>query len=159
MGYGYRVFVFNQSGELRRISNKMFDEFYSGKGSLPGFSGDKVKLAYVILNFVKREPKKILGIVGHFWKTDKSGFLDGEWRDSMREAVMSSPYSPFGEKAESEGAIIKASPKFAKRAADRFRWKPTPREFNAITKAIWPTQKKNRRRKHKKVVKIDSYRR
>ena len=90
MGVGVWAFVFNESGDIKKVSSGMFEKVLMGRSnqSFPEYSGKKIRLAMVYVDMVNRRPVNIIRTDYLRVGFDVNGcFENGERTEKMQLAV------------------------------------------------------------------------
>ena len=136
MGTGWREFMFDESGEFHRISQRMMNGLADGCVTLPEFAGQTCRFAHVFLGMENRKPTHITHIEYCRYKFDEKGCI----RTSLKMNAGAVSARPTERQRQLRGSLSKMpsiSVVRAEREFQQLRWEPTPAEVTRIVNAIW----------------------
>ena len=139
MGIGLRVFFVENDGGLKPVPLKRFQALMDGgkaAKALPEYAGQRVRCAFVVLEFEKRKPIAIERIDCAILIFDKRGRLNSS--DEQRQARLAiEALSSFTSKSR-EGSVIDARGRFTKKLiANEYSWQLSSETEKALEKAIF----------------------
>jgi hypothetical protein len=138
VGTGFRVFVVEDDGSLKRIAMAQYERLrrHEPEGAFPQYAGRRVRCAMVVLKVAGRVPLAIERIDYFVLPFDRNGYLDE--REQEKQARLAVEVLPPVVEEERDGQVINARSQFAKRRYDHeFKWKPSPETQAAIVAAIF----------------------
>ena len=80
----HRIYLFETSGKIRRISQKLANKLQDGKTTLPEYAGKILRVAFVFLEFEDRKPKRIEKVHTERWHFDSAGSIQAGHEEQMR---------------------------------------------------------------------------
>jgi hypothetical protein len=134
---GYRLFIFEQDGLMRRIPQRIANGLHLGRPPLPVYAGSKLRYAFVFLATEKRRPVKITRIDAGYFSFDKAGNPQEGLARGAIGAV--GTWDGVEEERAQTGQVVSVTARIARKNWEReHRWTPTRAEVNRICDAIWP---------------------
>jgi len=149
MGFGWRAFLFEQSGQIRHISRKLTSAILQKDAALPEYAGQSLRVAFVHLAFLNRKPMMIPKIETSRWTFDNNGLVEGSYLEecTLRLDLLVDPSSDV----ESH-PVIDATRRLKEKRLQELLWKPTPSEVKQLKNMIWKPKEKSRHVKKRNVV-------
>lgn len=139
MGVGVRIFFVENDGRVKRISVKRFQSLFdSGQDveRLPEYAGQRVRIAFVILEVEGRKPIAIERIDRAILILDGTGRVDNRHEQKQGRLAVGSLSWPVIE--SNKKGIIDARSRFAKKLiAHQYSWRLTADVEEAIERAIF----------------------
>src|SRR6266566_5795117 len=87
---GLRFFVFEPNGTLRGVSNQSFNRMVSRRGTVPQFSGQRLRDVEVTVELADKRPVSIVKMHFGYWVLDSAGRFDDGNRIRLERAYMNS---------------------------------------------------------------------
>jgi hypothetical protein len=137
MGIGYRIFIIEENGTLKRLPSVRLQRLlrYEPKESLPEYAGKRVRCATVLLEVAGRKPISIIHTDYWLLLFDAKGQIDSdEWKSGLHFFMDMAFSSNRETKRKSHGKIIDARNLFPRR---RFLWEPNLKIEKAIEDVIF----------------------
>ena len=82
---GTRIYAYEKSGRIRRLPLIMFESLASGRTRLMEYSDEIVRVLFVNLQLIGREPVAVYSVYGSIWRFD----VDGSPAASLQEQIHS----------------------------------------------------------------------
>ena len=138
MGTGFRVFLIDHNGVLRRISMRQYERLIEPDSAerLPEYAGKKLRFVFVVLDLLRRIPVAIRHIDYFMLSFDASGRVDCSGWDRAAALIGEMIYIPILEPQHE--TVIDARSHFAKkRYFQEFKWTPSEEVETAIMTALF----------------------
>lgn len=154
MGFGWRTFLFEADGRMRRVPVSLLHRLSGGQATLPEYAGQSLRHALVIVEFDgHRRPVRINHIDANVWHFDDTGRIDESLMAAAAEAVATREAVLEArerlEQGGETGPVVDMSAQFARNVwENRQRWNPGPTEIDGIVKAIWKPGPKPAGKRH-----------
>ena len=137
---GYRLFLFEAEGTMRRIPQRIANGLYVGRSPLPEYAGKRLPYALVWLATDNRRPVAIRHIETGFFSFNEHGNPQEELAQGAMEALES--YEDSKREKEQSGQVVSITARLARQQWERdHRWTPSPAEIDRIRTTIWPKKK------------------
>jgi hypothetical protein len=136
MSIGHRIFVIEEDA-IFPISQKTFNELYSGKGgALPKFAGQTVQIAVAVYTLHQRKPETIIQIDCERIRILGDGLIDGNYaHEGLHLAANRMWLSETNPK--SSGNVVDATARFEGRQWDQRHPKLSGPSVERILKALF----------------------
>lgn len=134
VGFGRRIFFFDETQGIERIPNKRFERIYDGKERCPHYADDTIRYAHLFLMFLDRRPISVAHMEFFTLRFDGLGFHDREFLNRL--AMMT--YQPVQSQVCGGNNVVYVSNRIAQRALARLHWAPTDREMEALRNQLPP---------------------
>ena len=136
MGLSLQIFFF-ESGKIRKIPQTKFRRFFDGDKSVAfsEYADKKIKVAWVILNYINRQPDEVLRVDYNIMWIKHDGTLDQAKKHEAELAAL----NLFPPKTDNNlpSNVIDASSFFARKQYDlKYRWEPTQEEIDNLYKKV-----------------------
>ena len=140
MSIGFRHFLFDARGDVRRISNKLMDELIDGKNALPEYAGQSLRLFDATVEIENKKPVKLSNTSGSIVHFDENGKADRHFRQTAMLAGENLPDLTPLDDAKDKKVVSLAKRLSQKQWQDEHQWEPTPKEINLVIGLIWPNE-------------------
>ncbi len=130
-----RLYIFEESGAIKRVPRRVRDDLIFGDDAIPEYAGTRQKLADVLVENENGKPVRILDVTGSYWIFDKEGRIDrgphSHWALAMDLAFQ----APMNKK----GKVVDLRPELKRKKFDEeHSWTITNEDLNRITADLWP---------------------
>jgi hypothetical protein len=143
---GYRLFIFEASGTMRHIPQRIAYGLPQGDPPLPEYAGSRLRYAHVVLTTDNRRPMEIMRIDAGYFSFDKCGNPQRELARGGMGALTTA--SNVKEEKAQTGQVVSVAARIARKKWEQeHRWTPTRAEVNAICDVIWPKKASGHRPK------------
>ena len=142
MGIGWRVFLFEEDGTLRRISQRLRKRLRSDEERLPEYAGQTLRFAFITLELKSRRPVRIIDQWYRKYHFDGQGSIHDSIVESLREATEALDDPPSSaDRVEKTGTnqVVSFTDRLEEKRREAYRWKPTPADITRMVNAIWKT--------------------
>jgi len=140
MGTSIKVFIFENDGNIKPITRKLYEPVWDGKEKLPDYAGQTARFAQAIIELENRKPAKLFEVHGLRLRFDDCGRIDEGWQLAHMSQAVELINQKFSTKPKIVGNVRDISEELAEKGLKHFQWKPNRSEINQIIEAIWPHQ-------------------
>ena len=143
MGFGWRSFLFEADGAMRRVPLSLLHKLSGGQATLPEYAGQSLRHALVNVEVDgRRRPARINHIDANIWHFDDTGRI----HESLMVAAVGARETfeavhearKRQEQGSKTGPVVDMSAQFARKAwENRQRWTPGQEEISRIVDSIW----------------------
>lgn len=134
MGISIRHYIFEESGVLKRVPQRISDALVSGDDAIPEYAGTKLRVAGVVLESHDAKPRRIVDVQCAFWHFDEEGRIDEGLKETLALAmdfVFSGPHA--------QGKVVDLVPEIKRQKFHaEHRWNITKDELDRLAADIWP---------------------
>lgn len=134
MGFGRRIFFFDESQGIQRIPNNRFERIYDGKERCPRYAEGSIRYAHLFLLFLDRRPVSVTHMEFFTLRFDEEGFHDRDFLNRL--AVMS--FEGIQAQVSGGNNVVYVSNRIAQRCLSRLQWNPTDGEMAALRGQLPP---------------------
>lgn len=142
MGIGFRMFLFEQDGTMRRISQRLYDELCDGATTMPEYAGQTLRFAVAETDNVNRRPVRIGYLGCPRYRFDERGSIETSVDEGLRDIT-----EVFDRRPKRRGKariacadrVVSIADRLEEKRRAAYRWEPTPAEVTRIVNAIWKT--------------------
>jgi hypothetical protein len=135
-----RYYIFPESEEPMRLSQRLVEGLTHGKDAMPQYAGTRQKVVGAVIHNDDGKPVRIERTYGTIWTFDE----DGEIREGLQEALAEIMNSMEDSRSAS-ATVISLRPQLSKkRVAEKFRWEPAAADLDRVIRDIWPKSKADR---------------
>ena len=135
MAISSRLYIFEESGAIKRVSRRTRDDLIFGYDGIPEYAGTRRKVAEVLVENENGKPARILDAQGSYWLFDKEGRIDQDLQNRTLDAMQLA----FSAPRNAKGKVVDLQPELKrKRFKDQYRWNLTVEDLNRITADLWP---------------------
>lgn len=132
---GWRFFLFEDDGTVRRIPQRKVDRLLMGKIAFPEYAGRTMRAAFVILELQDGRPTTIANIEGSKRHFDREGCMRPRSADATLESGV---FSLAEEPPSRDGNVIYIDKFLARKRRDEmYRWDPSPADITRMIEFIW----------------------
>jgi hypothetical protein len=147
-----RFYLFEENGNIRRITAKLTDDLIKGKAALPEYAGKKLRVAEVWLKLKDRKPCGFYRFIGDIWYFDKDGTRQKDHRKAVKDAL--ELIGATLEPPNNKDSVIDITSKLTeKKHKDKYKWEVTQDDIKRVARLIWPP-KKDKKKRSRKVIKL-----
>jgi hypothetical protein len=136
MGVSVWTFMRPRAGELRPVSQRALDEFFTGAARLPADDEGFVRYAQVVVNLENRRAIEVLRVGFYQYRALKNGRVD---RKHLGAIMAVAPEAAFGALRidEPPPGVVAAEHRFAKRRLEHLgTWKPTQDDLAKLRELV-----------------------
>ena len=147
MGIGWRSFIFEADGTVRRLSQSLLQKLAFRAATLPEYAGQSLRHALVHLDLDHRgRPVKICKIEASVFHFDETGSIKRSLADAALTAFKAS--EALTEPKGKPGSVVDMTTQFDRKKFEvRYRWVPGSKEITQMTDFIWRPGPKRRMQK------------
>jgi predicted RNase H-like HicB family nuclease len=136
--YGYRSFLYEADGTLRRVPLRVADGLARGTDSLPQYANQRLRGLYVVIWIEGGQPQLIERVEPFIWPFDEDGYAQANLA-KMAMTAWETHDAIERERRAKPGLIADIKPQIARRRWEQESlWKPTDDEIKRITAIIFP---------------------
>jgi hypothetical protein len=140
MSLSVRYYLFPETSEPMRLSQRLVNGLISGRDAMPPYAGTRQRVMGVVLDNKDGKPHKIDRTYGTIWTFDTDGHITEGLREGMAHAMNSIDLMPTA-----DSTVVPLRPSLSrKKLDDDFRWEPTNGDITRIILDIWPKSKADR---------------
>ncbi len=135
MAISSRLYIFEESGAIKRVPRRIRDDLVFGHDGIPEYAGTRQKVADVLVENENGKPARILDAQGSYWLFDKEGRIDQDLRNRMFDAMQLAFSAPHN----ARGKVVDLQPELKrKKFNDQYRWNLTVEDLDRIAADLWP---------------------
>lgn len=136
MAISLRLYIFEESGAIKRIPRRIHDALTFGEDAIPEYAGTRQRVAQVLVENENGKPARIMDAKGSYWLFDKEGRIDQDLQNRMLSAMELAFSAPTNPKAK----VVDLRPELKrKKFKDEYRWDLTVEDLNRIAVDLWPS--------------------
>ncbi len=142
MGIGFRIFLFEQDGTMRRISQRLYDELCDGETTMPEYAGQTLRFAVAETDNENRRPVRIGYLGCPRYRFDEQGSIEAsvdEWLRDITEVFDRRPKRRGKARKACADQVVSIVDRLEEKRRASLKWEPTPAEVTRIVNAIWKT--------------------
>lgn len=138
MGLGRKIFILEDTGDIRPIPNRLYDQLADGTSTatFPEYMNKQVKVLELFLEFRDRKPKKIYSTEKIFFKFDNNGKIDPAKNDLISRDVGNILSSIFSVKRGDILSELKPDLESLK-FKDKYTWKISDEELEKVENLVF----------------------
>jgi hypothetical protein len=135
MAISSRLYIFDESGAIKRVPRRIQDALVFGKDAIPEYAGTRQRIAQVLVENENGKATRIIDAQGSYWTFDEQGQIDQGLQASLIAAVESS----YGKPVNPGAKVVDLRPELKRKEfKEKHRWDLTVEDLNRIAADLWP---------------------
>ena len=140
MGLAFRRFLLDREDALYRLPNTTFERMLQTPTghAVPRFAGQRVRMAYVTVELMDRQPVRVVRITFSILTFNSEGFMDPAAFEQHQRARAELALAPALGTPTRHATIVAAAPRFVDQGG---RWVPSTDVVNLLRRAAMEQMK------------------
>lgn len=135
MAISVRFYIFEESGAIKRVPQRLGDDLTFGRDGLAEYAGSRQKVAQILVRNEGGRPARIVDAKGCYWTFDAEGRIDRGLQQTLANAMEFAFDGPVDRKAQ----VVDLQPELKrKRFNEEHRWEVMFEDLKRLAVDLWP---------------------